>query len=202
MSSLSALTSNFASLQVRIWGKGTNGSEGLNERKTHIRWQAEPSGTEQHRREAPLDPNATGNGSTVSRPNEPPPAHKPPLVPEQRKDTHPRTDHVEIPPAKRKKSFTSKIKSTFSGLTGLRIKKKDSHIAGATAYSNRSGRDQASAPATVSREAARQGASTDVRTVSEPVGVERSSTNVGAAASRSDAALGAKAVRMEFREVS
>jgi len=86
-----------------------------------------------------------------------PPAYKPPMSPPQMdRERWGAAGHANGD-AKKNKSMTSKIKSTFSGLTGLRSKPKEKRVPSGTAYSNRSGRSQEP----VSRQAARQPASLD-----------------------------------------
>jgi hypothetical protein len=86
-----------------------------------------------------------------------PPAYKPPMSPPQMdREWWGAAGHANGD-AKKNKSMTSKIKSTFSGLTGLRSKPKEKRVPSGTAYSNRSGRSQEP----VSRQAARQPASLD-----------------------------------------
>lgn len=134
--------------------------------------------------------NSPAAGGAAVRSIDTPPAYKPPLSP-------PQIDQKPWGAAgdasgdglreKKKKSLASKIKSTFSGLTGLRSKTKETHIHGVTAYSNRSGRG-----APVSREAARH---------APPVPPDhgRSGQN-GAAPAGSSSALEPKRVRIDVAE--
>ena len=86
-----------------------------------------------------------------------PPAYKPPMSPLQMDQERWGVAGHANGDAKKDKSMTSRIKSTFSGLTGLRSKPKEKRVPRGTAYSNRSGRSQEPA----SRQAARQPASLD-----------------------------------------
>ncbi len=86
-----------------------------------------------------------------------PPAYKPPMSPPKMDQERWGAAGHTNGDAKKNKSMASKIKSTFSGLTGLRSKPKEKSVQSGTAYSNRSGRSQEP----VSRQAAKLPASLD-----------------------------------------
>ena len=125
MPSLASLTAQFASL-VRGGGKAN---------------QRNSAGSAQGKRQpAP----SAGKGELDN-----PPAHRPPLSPAARA-ANGAQQPFNVSGETRGKSITSKIKSRFSGITGLR-RNKSSSVAGGVTYSNRSGRG----PAAKTREAAK-----------------------------------------------